>query len=445
MNSLLARTLLKTLRPERMRLLQELEQVQWQSPESLRETSRVQLTALLRHACSNVPYYRNFCTQADIDPASVGPDDLASFPLLTKQDMMEDQGRFIDPQTPESELHPNATGGSSGVWFEFFLDPRSLEMRLASDLRCRSWTGWRPGEKQAVLWGHRRDNDRSNSLRGRFLADFVHRSRTLNAYDMDDKVIASYYRELRSFKPTMMLGYSSALAFLADYLQQENLTLPSPKGIICSAETLTDKQRDSIEGFFECPLMNRYGSREFGVIAQQCEKIDGLHIFNDRIHLEILRPDGSPCDPGERGEIVITDLDNRAMPFIRYRTGDLARFSAGTCDCGRGFPLLETVEGRTSELIVGKNGKYYSCQSPRLFGADIPGIGQMQLIQDTLESIEIKIVPDEKWEESRQEQLVARMRDLLGDVEVVVTLTDHIPPAPSGKYPFTISKVSPFK
>ncbi len=93
---------------------------------------------------------------------------------------------------------------------------------------------------------------------------------------------------------------------------------------------------------------------------------------------------------------------------------------------------------------MGKNGKYYSCQSPRLFGADIPGIGQMQLIQETIDMIEIKVVPDNLWNEDGREKLVARMTELLGDTEVKVTLVDNIPPAPSGKFPFTISKVSPF-
>lgn len=107
--------------------------------------------------------------------------------------------------------------------------------------------------------------------------------------------------------------------------------------------------------------------------------------------------------------------------------------------------MLAAVEGRVSEIIVGLNGKYYSCQSPRLFGADIPGIGQMQVIQESLHDIEIRIVPDVNWGESSREQLVYRMRELLGAVTVTVTLTDNIPPAPSGKYRFTISKVSPFE
>jgi len=444
MNRFFSRTILKSTRPERVRLFHGLVKAQWQSPDRLADLNKEQLASILRHAALTVPFYRDYCAQTGLDPAALTSEDLTRFPLVSKKDMMGEVKPFLNTQAGKDDLVPNATGGSSGIWFQFYIDRAALEVRTANDLRGRTWTGWNLGDKQAVLWGHPRDNKMTHSLRGELLARFVHRSRNMNAYNMDDEVIASYYQALRAWKPAMMLGYSSALAFLADYLTRENLQMESPRGIISSAETLTDEHRASIEGYFGCPLLNRYGSREFGDIAQQCEVVDGLHIFNDRVHLEVLRPDGTACDPGERGEIVITDLDNRVMPFIRYRTGDLARSAAGTCSCGRGFPLLETVEGRTSELIVGKNGKYYSCQSPRLFGADIPGIGQMQLIQETIDSIEVKVVPDARWNDDGREKLVARMTELLGDTEVKVTLVDEIPPAASGKYPFTISKVSPF-
>lgn len=444
MSSVLAKLLLETMRPARMRTLRQLVPTQWYPQERLTQLNRDRTQKILRHAAGVVPFYQAACHDAGLDPVGLTPDDLAAFPLISKKEMMADRKSFLNPKIPASGMRSNATGGSSGIWFEFFIDAAVLEIRTANDLRARTWTGWKPGDKQAVLWGHPRDNKVTHSLRGKLLADFVHRSRNMNAYNMDDEIIAGYYQQLKRWHPTMILGYSSALAFLADYLTSEGLKMSAPKGIISSAETLTEDHRRSIEGYFNCPLLNRYGSREFGVIAQQCEQVGNLHIFNDRVHMEILRPDGAPCDPGERGEIVITDLDNKVMPFIRYRTGDLAKRAQGSCTCGRGFPLLESVEGRTSELIVGKNGKYYSCQSPRLFGADIPGIGQMQIIQETIEEITMKVVPDSRWTEDSRSQIIRRMTDLLGDTQIIVELVDEIPPAPSGKYPFTISKVSPF-
>lgn len=432
-------------RPERIRFHRELMRLEHASRAELEALSRDGLTRILRHACANVPFYRDACRNASIDPATVDARDLAAFPLVTKTIMTDGGKAFHDETADATRFVPTATGGSSGVWFQFFVDARTTELRKASDLRGRTWTGWRLGDKQAVLWGHAGDNRRARSLRGRLLANLVHRSRTLNVYNMDDADLRAYYEELRAFAPRMILGYASAVAFFADYMAREGLRFPQPSGIITSAETLTDDHRRSIEGYFACPVLNRYGSREFGVIAQQCRERGGLHAFIDRVHLEILRPDGSACAPGERGEIVVTDLDNRAMPFLRYRTGDLAVVSTDTCACGRGFPLLASVDGRTSELIVGLNGKYYSCQSPRLFGAEIPGIGQMQLIQERIDAITVRVVPDGKWNDDSHARLTARMKELLGDVEVEIRLEQEIPVSPSGKYQFTISHVSPFR
>jgi phenylacetate-coenzyme A ligase PaaK-like adenylate-forming protein len=444
MSSTLSRSLMKMMRPDRVRLLDDLERVQWLPADDLADMSRKQLDSLLRHACTNVPFYRDFCAQAGLNPETVGHRDLAAFPLRTKHDLSADMDNYKNAVAPATDFHANATGGSSGSWFKFFIDAGTLELRAASDLRGRAWTGWRPGDKQAVLWGSPKDNNASFSFRGRMLNKFVHRSLILNTYDMSDAMVAQYALHLKDYKPAMMLGYASALAFLADYLKRENMEIRSPRGIVSSAETLTDTYRETIETYFGCNVLNRYGSREFAIIAQQCEEVSHLHIINDRVHVEILRPDGSTCDVGERGEIVVTDLDNYALPFIRYRTGDLARTANGACACGRGFPLLESVEGRTSELIVGMNGKYYSCQSPRLFGADIAGIGQMQLIQESIEEITVRVVPNEKYSPETKTLLAAHMHELVGETRINIVLEEKIQPAPSGKYPFTISKVSPF-
>lgn len=441
----LTRLLLRGFRAGWMRQLQRLEVDQWLPAAVIAERSRERLTATLRHACIHVPLYRDFCAEAGLDPANVNAEHLPTFPLLNKHHLMDRQERFLADDHGPADRIANATGGSSGIWFKFQVDRQSLDLRVANAMRGAAWTGWRPGDRQAVLWGHPRDNKATHSWRGQVMAALVHRSLNLNAYDMDDAVLADYVRRLRAWRPIMIRGYASALAFVADYLVDHGMEVPPPRGIISSAETLTDVHRVSIERSFRCKLLNRYGSREFADIAQQCEVVGGLHVFSDRLHLEILRPDGTPCLPGERGEIVVTDYENRVMPFIRYRTGDLARSQEGVCSCGRGLPLLAAVEGRTSELIVGQNGKYYSCQSPRLFGADIPGIGQMQLIQETLEEIEIRIVPGPAWSEDSRAQLTTRMRSLLGDIIVTITMVDAIPPAPSGKFPFTISKVSPFR
>ncbi len=417
---------------------------QWMGRLALQELHDRRLEATLRHAVAHVPRYRDLAVSRGINPDAVSHENLADFPLTDKKLMTAEQGSFLADDAGLVDRQTAETGGSSGVWFEFFFDKRSKEIRRAGDLFGRTWAGWRVGDPMASVWGHRGDVAAVSTVRGRVANALLHRTDTLNAYDMDETVIRDFIARLGRHHPSLILGYASSLAFFAEYLGRHGEHGIRPAGIISSAETLDQDRRASIARQFHCPVLNRYGSREFATIAQQCELMGGLHIFSGRIHVEVLRPDGNACQPGERGEIVVTDLINGVMPFIRYRTGDIGVPTAEVCPCGRGMPLLASVEGRVSELIVGPNGKYYSCQSPRLFGSDIPGIEQMQVIQDRISDLEIRIVPGTAWTEASQQLLIDRMRNLLGEVEVRIVLTDSIPPAPSGKYRFTISKVSPF-
>jgi phenylacetate-CoA ligase len=417
---------------------------QWLDHETVESLHNSKLLQVLRHAVTHVPRYSSLMVEKGWTPAQLTHEFLAEFPLVDKTMMTEEQESFLADDVMDTNRVPDATGGSSGVWFGFYYDSRQKDVRRATHFFSRTMAGWRPGDPLAVVWGHREDVAATTGIRKRLIDSVLYRQKVLNAYDMDEKTLQQYAVQLGEHRPRILVGYASALVFLAEYLGRQNRHDIRPVGIVSSAETLDEEMRKTIETEFQCPVFNRYGSREFANIAQQCDHGGGLHVFANRVHVEIIRPDGLACLPGETGEIIITDLINGAMPFIRYRTGDIGSFSAERCPCGRGWPLLAKVEGRVSDIIVGKNGKYYSCQSPRLFGADIPGIGQMQVIQESLGALEVKVVPADQWCEASEKLLIGRMRDLLGDIQVTITLTDHIPPAPSGKYRFTISKVSPF-
>ena len=91
------------------------------------------------------------------------------------------------------------------------------------------------------------------------------------------------------------------------------------------------------------------------MIAAECERHDGLHVTADNLYVELVA-NGQLCEPGERGEVLLTDLHNYGMPLIRYKVGDVGSWKGRDCACGRGLPLLNVVEGRTLDLISTPSG-----------------------------------------------------------------------------------------
>src|SRR5262249_18305868 len=144
------------------------------------------------------------------------------------------------------------------------------------------------------------------------------------------------------------------------------------------AMVLHDWQRKSIEQVFDCKVTNRYGCEEVSLIACECERHEGLHVNADGVYVEIIR-NGRVARPGESGSVVVTDLTNRAMPILRYQVGDVAVVSDRRCDCGRGLPLLERLEGREADYVVTPAGELISGISlTENFAVQVPGIAQLQ-------------------------------------------------------------------
>ena len=144
-------------------------------------------------------------------------------------------------------------------------------------------------------------------------------------------------------------------------------------------------QREKIENIFKAKVFNRYGCREFGNIATECEMHNGLHINSDRFIIEIVDEKGNKCENGTLGEILVTDLDNFVFPFIRYKIGDLAIMSETACTCRRNLPLLEKVEGRVFEMIQGPNGNVVAGTFWTLLRNKVEGFSKFQIIQNKID------------------------------------------------------------
>ncbi|HET6573337.1 MAG TPA: phenylacetate--CoA ligase family protein, partial [Fimbriiglobus sp.] len=246
--------------------------------------------------------------------------------------------------------------------------------------------------------------------------------------------IREFTATVRRHRPGLLFGHAHSLYLLACQLKKAGVDDVRPDGILSTAMPLHDWQRTVIEEVFGVPATNRYGCEEVSLIACECERHRGLHVAAESVFTEV-EPDG---------KLLVTDLSNPAMPLIRYRIGDVVTATDRVCDCGRGLPLLEKVEGRDADYVVTPAGGLISGISlTENFALHITGTAQVQIVQEAVTFLRIRMVADETFGDASRRQIAALVKETFGSaMRYVVELVDLIPQEPGGKYRFCISKVA---
>ncbi len=159
-----------------------------------------------------------------------------------------------------------------------------------------------------------------------------------------------FVNDINVFKPAIIRGYPSSLFILSNHIEENDAIKALPKSIITTAEVLLPKYREKIESIFRCPVFDEYGCNDGGLISYECKEHHGFHYAAERAIVEIEVGEDSPWPRGY-GEVLLTDLFNFSMPFIRYSNSDIAKLSSSSCICGRGLPVIEKVHGRSGDII----------------------------------------------------------------------------------------------
>jgi phenylacetate-CoA ligase len=415
---------------------------QFDSPDKTRQRQWQRLEPLLKHAADTTRFWRKRFQEAGLTPKRIRSfADFCSLPLLTKADLRSCREELISEPYRNADLHHKKTSGSTGTSVEVFVDDEAQQFKRACTLRSDEWSGWRFGERVAAVWGNPEYLKRG--WRGWLRNALLERCTYLDTLKMNSAAIEAFATELHRQPPSLLFGHAHSLYFLADFLKTRGSAGIRPKGIISSAMVLHDWERRTIEEVFQCKVTNRYGCEEVSLIACECERHDGLHINADGIYLEVLRPDGTPCVPGEPGMIVVTDLANRAMPILRYQVGDMGVLSDRRCPCGRGLPLLEKVEGRIADYVVTSDGEMISGISlTENFAVMVPGIAQLQIVQEEVDRFLFRVVKGREFGPRSLETIGALVTERFGpSTRYECEFVDRIPQEPSGKYRFCISKV----
>jgi len=420
--------------------LRQLERSQWLAPEGVTELQLAAVQRVLRHAGQCSPHYRALFRRIGVDPEDIRSlDALRAIPVLSRVQLQEDWREILTCPVDSPGLIRNASGGSSGEPVVFYQDREELWWRSAAALRHDQWAGWHMGEKTAAIWGAARDFGIHSGDRS-WVNRLIFPQLLIDATRLDEGSMAAGLARLGRWQPKLIVGYSNALYVLALFAGERGHNI-HPAGIIATAEVLTDERRRVIEEVFACPVYDRYGAREFGLLASQCEYRGGLHINAEKVLLEF---DHTRADEAGRAPILITDLHNLAMPLIRYEIGDLGKPLPGRCTCGRGLPLMDRVAGRVTEFIVTPSGTRVSGVSVATYLiTNCPGLRQVQIVQAEPGRVVLRCVAGKDFREETRLLLAERGREFFGEqMAVEIEEVEAIPRSPSGKWLFSTSLVA---
>jgi len=416
---------------------------------SLARDVESRLRKILLHAYETSPHYRDAWHAIGFFPSSsFSSEDLEQLPFLTKDIIRERKRLLVSERFRSDELDMSYTGGTTGTQTSFYLDRACTISRVGHQWGILELCGYRPGMRRALVWGVHNDLP-PQSVRGSFkqwFRRYASSQETLCCTVMNDQTMMDYYRRLLRFRPEILYGYPSALAQLGRFIEDRGLEPIRVGAIITTAERLGGSNRRQLIRMYGGRVFNLYCTREYGCIGFECKMQQGFHIDIGSVFMEIVKG-GRRVEPGQPGEIVITDLLNYGMPFIRSRTGDMGVCSPRPCECGSPLPVLKELEGRSSDLLYRPDGSVVPGLMLTDLFMDLPAIRFLQFVQESVKQLDVLLVVTDAFSEQLRAEVVRQVRELMGDeIAVRVKLVDDISRNPhSGKIQEIICKVDPRK
>ncbi len=388
-----------------------------------------QLQDLLKTASENVPFYQKNWTQAQKEAARQGT--LEKLPLLDKECI-----RILPDDFVRADLKPKKelvfyTSGSTGTPIKSIWTVPELRDSLAlREVRSANWAGVSFKMPRATFSGRLVEPD-PNSKGPFYRWNVSEKQVYFSAFHLKPDTAQAYVRALEKHKIEWGTGYAQSFYLLAKYILMQKISKPTLKAIVTTSEKLTPEMRAVMEEAYQCRVYEEYSTVENALFVSECEK-GSLHVSPDVGVIEILRPDGEPCESDEIGEVVTTCLMHGYQLLIRYRLGDMAAWSKDDCPCGRHMPVLKEVMGRLEDVVTGPDGR----QLVRFHGIfiDLPHVIEGQVIQDELDKFQLKLVVTDGFGYDEEKKITNRFQERLGNIQLKIEKVEKIERTERGKF-----------
>lgn len=415
--------------------LKWLEKTQWWSREELEALQNKKLRSLIRHCWENVPYYRHLFHDLKITPDNIrSVEDLEKLPVLTKRDVREHIVDLRARNIPVSNQIRSQSSGSTGEPIQYYYDKGSYSAGWAQTFRCWGWSGFRLGDPYVKISLNPRD-----SIKKRF-QDRLFNTHYIYGSGVTDGNISELIKNMEKKKPRLIRNYASHMYALAKLMEKRDLYYFGAT-VTTTGSMLFPNYRKTIEERFGTKVFDAYGG-ESTPVAFECEAHDGYHICDEDVIVEFLK-DTQSVAPLEIGRIIITNLNNYAMPLIRYDLQDIGSYREDQCTCGRNLSRLASIQGRDSDIIQTPSGDLIVVEFFVILFEYFCGVNQFQIIQESKEHMTVNLVVNEKFSNNDYANIQSRIREKMGpEVSIEYQFKDEIPlSGRSGKRRFVISHV----
>lgn len=399
-------------------LLGQLETSQWESAESLHAQQMEKFGRLAAHAWRHSPFFRLRFAGAGLDMEQPWTAErCARIPLLTRSELMLQAEHLHCHAVPPQHggCGETKSAGSTGQPVTVRKTEYANLFWLALTLREHLW--------------HRRDFSATLAI-VKALAPVVDDPQQAARIGWGHPVSLLYqtgpaYSQplsldmrrqaawLARIDPEYLLTYPSNLSALLDLYGRDDAPLPPAlREVRTLGETLHPGLRERCAAF-GLGVTDLYSSQETGIIATQCPVSGLYHTQDENLIVEVLDAQGRPCAPGETGRVVITDLSNYATPLIRYEIRDYAEVGPA-CPCGRGLGTLKRILGRRRNMVTLPDGsKHWPLVGAHHY-RDIADIRQYQVVQHSVEDLEVRLVVGGKIGAVEKAGLTERIHAAIG-------------------------------
>lgn len=416
--------------------LRFLEEAQWWEPERLFAERDRRVRSLIKLAYQEVPFYRGLMESAGVKPDAVQcAEDLRQLPIVTKQMLKAGYPHQTTRQTG-LKTYEASSSGSTGTNFFVKEDSETAGMYRAAFLLALQWAGWRVGEP------HLQTGMTLTRSLDRRLKDYMLRCHYVSAFDLRDSHLDSALGLLEKHRIKHLWGYPGSLFFLARRAREVGWNQPL-RSIVTWGDNLYPRYRQTIEAAFQTRIFDTYGCGEGIQVAAQCGVLNTYHVHTPDVAVEYIDDDGCPLEPGQVGNLILTRLHPGPMPLIRYQVGDLGvKGEDRRCACGRGYEIMESVQGRDTDVVVTPSGNRLIVHFFTGIIEFFPEVECFQVVQERLESLVVRLVAGRNFSSDTPSRVAAALREKGADIEMTIEVVPEIPLAPSGKRRFVISKIA---